>query len=158
MDMVPEDDPDFQGLLDEPAPYLDLSSDLPGVALEDENVDLQVVTDEPEPDFAELAAAALDNAGINAGECIQAAQHKANERMQAAAQCTNLDPGPTLIEANNNKIVYKITFDMPDDGLLADNAVVADDTIPVNDAVHALAHETVDILMDTDNAPRQYPT
>jgi len=122
-DTVPEDDADFQGLLEEPAPYPDLSSDLPGVALEDENVDLQVVTDEPEPDFAELAAAALDNAGLNAGECIQAAQRKANERMQAAAQCANLDPGPTLIEANNNKIVYEITFDMPDDGLLADNVV-----------------------------------
>ena len=56
------------------------------MALEDENVDLQVVTDEPEPDFAELAAAALDNAGINADERIQAAHRKANERMQAAAQ------------------------------------------------------------------------
>ncbi len=60
----------------------------------------------------------------------------------------------TLIEANNNKIVYEITFDMPDDGLLADNVVLADDTIPVNDTVHALAHKTVDILMDTDNASR----
>jgi hypothetical protein len=67
-DTVPEDDPDFQGLLEESAPYPDLSSDLPGVALEDEDVDLQVVTDEPEPDFAELAAAALDNVGINAND------------------------------------------------------------------------------------------
>ena len=158
MDTVPEDDPDFQGLLEEPAPYPDLSTDLPGVALEDENMDLQVVTDEPEPDFAELAAAALDNAGINADERIQAAQREANERMQAAAQRANLDPGPTLIEANNNEIVYEITFDMPDDGLLADNVVVADDTIPANDAVHALAYETVDILTDTDNAPWRYPT
>ena len=86
MDTVPEDDPDFQGLLEEPAPYPDLSSDLLGVALEDETVDLHVVTNKPEPDFAELAAAALDNAGINANERIQAAQRKANERMQAAAQ------------------------------------------------------------------------
>jgi hypothetical protein len=43
------------------------------VALEDEDVDLQVVTDDPKPDFAELAAAALDNVGINANERIQAA-------------------------------------------------------------------------------------
>ena len=57
--------PDFQGLLKDPAPYPDLSSELPGVTLEDDDVDLQVVTDEPEPDFVELAAAALDNAGIN---------------------------------------------------------------------------------------------
>jgi hypothetical protein len=139
-DTVPEDDPDFQGLLEEPAPYSDLSSDLPGVALEDENVDLQVVTDKPEPDFADLAAAALDNAGINADERIQAAQCEANERMQAAAQRANLDPGPTLIEANNNEIVYKITFDMPNDGLLADNVVLADDTKPANNTMHALAH------------------
>ena len=74
-DAVPEDDPDFQGLLEEePAPYPDLSSELPGVILEDEDKNAQVVTDEPEPDFAELAAAALDNVGINAGEHIQAAQ------------------------------------------------------------------------------------
>ncbi len=155
-DTVPEDDPDFQGLLEEPTPYPDLSSDLQGVALEEENVDLQVVTDEPEPDFAELAAAALDNAGINADECIQAAQRDANERMQAAAQCA-LDPGPTLIEANNNKIVYEITFDMPDDGHLVDNVVLADDTIPANSTMHAFAHETVDILTNTDNTSRQYP-
>jgi hypothetical protein len=35
------------------------------VPLEDEEYDFQVVTDEPEPDFEELAAAALDNAGID---------------------------------------------------------------------------------------------
>ena len=119
------------------------------MSLEDENVDLQVVTDKPEPDCAHLAAAALDNAGINANERIQAAQRKANERMQAAAQRANLDPGPTHIEANDNEIVYEITFDMPDDGLLADNDVLADDTIPANDTVHALARKTVDILTDT---------
>ena len=67
-DTVPEDDPDFQGLLEEPAPYPDLSSDLLGVALEDETVDLHVVTNKPEPDFAELAAAALDNAGTTQGQ------------------------------------------------------------------------------------------
>ena len=69
-DTVPEDDPDFQGLLEEPeaAPYPDLGSELPGVTLEDEDMAQAVVSDEPEPDFAELAAAALDNAGINANE------------------------------------------------------------------------------------------
>ena len=128
------------------------------MALEDENVDLQAVTDEPEPDFAELAAAALNSVGINAKEPVQAAQRKANERMQAAAQHANLDPGPTLIKGNNDKIVYEITFDMPDDGLLADSVVLADDTIPATDTVHALAHETVDILTDTNNTSRRYPT
>jgi hypothetical protein len=155
-DTVPEDDPDFQGLLEEPVPYPDLSSELPGVTLEDESVDLQVVTDEPEPDFAELAAAALNNPGIDAGERIQAAQRAANERMQAAAHHAHLNPGPALIEGNDDEIVYEITFNMPNDGLLADSIVLADDTIPTNDTVHALAHDTVDFLMDTDTTPRQY--
>ena len=73
-DEVPEDDPDFQGLLEEPAPYSNLSAELPGVLLKDEEADLHVATDKPEPDFAELAAAALDNAGINANNRLQAAQ------------------------------------------------------------------------------------
>ena len=73
-DEVPEDDPDFQGLLEEPAPYPNLSAELPGVLLKDEEADLHVATDKPEPDFAELAAAALDNAGINANNRLQAAQ------------------------------------------------------------------------------------
>jgi hypothetical protein len=145
-DEVPEDDPDFQGLLDDPAPYPDLSAELPGVPLEDEDVDLQVVSDDPEPDFAELAAAALDNAGINA-----------NDRIQAAQQA-NLNPGPTLIVADDNEIVYEITFDMPDDGLIADNVVPADDAPLEDNAVHNLAHETVDILTETDDALRRYPT
>ena len=127
-------------------PYPDLSSELPGVTLKNDNVDLQVVTDEPEQDFAELAAAALDNAGINDNERIQ------------AAQCANVEPSLTLVERDDNKIVYEITFDMPDDGLIADNVVPADDTPPENDNVHDLAHETVDILTDTDNTSRQYPT
>ena len=114
--------------------------------LEDEDVNLQVVSDDPEPDFAELAAAALDNAGINA-----------NDRIQAAQQA-NLNPGPTLIEADDNEIVYEITFDMPDDGLIADNVVPADDAPLEDNAVHNLAHETVDILTETDDSLRRYPT
>ena len=68
-DSVPEDDPDFQGLLEvDEAPFPDISAELPGVPLEDEEYDFQVVTDEPEPDFEELAAAALDNAGIDTSD------------------------------------------------------------------------------------------
>jgi hypothetical protein len=73
-DKVPKDDPEFQGLLDEPAPYPDILAELPGVLLEDKDADIQVVMDDPEPDFAELAAAALDNASINVNNCLQAAQ------------------------------------------------------------------------------------
>ena len=149
-DTVPEDDPDFQGLLEEPeaAPYPDLGSELPGVTLEDEDMAQAVVSDEPEPDFAELAAAALDNAGINA-----------NERLQAAAQRASVvAAGPAPIEADNNEIVYEITFDMPDDGLIPDGMVPDDAAVPMNDNIHELAHETVDILTDANETTRRYPT
>ena len=87
-------------------PYPDLSAELRGVLFEDEEADLQVVTDKPEPDFAELAAAALANASINANDCLQAAQ-----------RATLPHPGPAPIEANDEEIVYD-TFNMPTLGLL----------------------------------------
>ncbi len=46
MDTVPEDDPEFQGLLEEEAPFPDIGIELPGVILEEEEEgDYQVVTD-----------------------------------------------------------------------------------------------------------------
>ena len=68
-DEVPEDDPEFQGLLDEAedtAVYPDVSAELPGVALEEQERNFQTITEEPKPDFRDLAEAALHNAGINA--------------------------------------------------------------------------------------------
>ncbi len=151
-DKVPEDDPDFQGLLDEPVPYLDLSAELPGVLLEDKDINLQVVTDDPEPDFAELAAAALDNAGINAQDRLQAAQQR--------PEPTN---GPALIEADNDKIVYEITFNLPNAGLGGTNVVPADHSAPPGGSaadpnVHDLATEMVNFLTETDNITWPYPT
>ena len=65
-DIIPEDDLEFQGLLEEEAPFPDVSAELPGVILEEEEEgDYQVVTNEPHPAFKTLAAAALDNAGID---------------------------------------------------------------------------------------------
>ena len=74
-DSVPEDDPEFQGLLenDDKAPYPDISAELPGVALEIEERDFTPVTDEQEDDFRDLAGAALHNAGIDADQRICAA-------------------------------------------------------------------------------------
>jgi hypothetical protein len=74
MDEVPEDDPEFQGLLEEPAQYPDIPAKLPGVELESKVEDDQVVTDEPEPDFAAFAAAALANAGIDPQDRLHSAQ------------------------------------------------------------------------------------
>jgi hypothetical protein len=70
---VPEDDPKFQGLLDkndEMAVFPDISAELPGVELEENKRDFQMVTEEPEPDFPKLAEAALHNAGIDVADAI----------------------------------------------------------------------------------------
>jgi hypothetical protein len=53
-DEVPEDNDDFQGLLEdevEAAPYPDISAELPGVELDEEEREFQTILDEPEPDF-----------------------------------------------------------------------------------------------------------
>jgi hypothetical protein len=73
-DEVPEDDTDFQGLLEneEEAVYPDVSDELPGVELEAEERDFTPVSDEPEADFRELVAAALHNAGIDTEERLRA--------------------------------------------------------------------------------------
>jgi hypothetical protein len=72
-DKVPEDDPEFQGLLDETedtAVYPDISAELPGVLLKEQQQDFQTLTDKPEPDFHDLAGDAQYNAGINADKAI----------------------------------------------------------------------------------------
>ncbi len=61
-DEVPADDSELQGLLkedDNTALYSDSSAEPPGVELESEESDFQLITDGPEPNFCELAAAAL---------------------------------------------------------------------------------------------------
>ena len=53
-DEVPKDDNNFQGLLEdqeEDVPYPDISAELPGVELEEEEKEFQTILDEPEPDF-----------------------------------------------------------------------------------------------------------
>ncbi len=78
--------------------------------LESEESDFQLITDDPEPHFRELAATAHDNAKINPTKRIQAAW----DRVAAIAAET---AGPRLVEAAENEIVYEITFDLPDAGL-----------------------------------------
>ncbi len=50
---MPENDPEYQGLLEEEevTPYPNISTELPGVELESEEANLAIVTEEPEPDF-----------------------------------------------------------------------------------------------------------
>ena len=105
---MPEDDPKFQGLLEETedtAVYPDISAELPGVLLEEQEQDFQPLTDIPEPDFRDLAGNALYNAGIDTDEALR------------RAQLGDTPPGPAMVEANEDELVYKLTFDLPDAGL-----------------------------------------
>ena len=145
-DAVPEDDPEFQGLLkdDKEAAYPDISAEPPGVELKSEEGDYAAVIDGPEPDFEQLATTALDNAGIDLQDCLCAAQ--------AAAAAAPLRAEPALVEANEDKIVYKITFDLPDVGLTGGN-IIQDNTRPppvAGASILGMANETVEILTNTD--------
>jgi hypothetical protein len=74
-DKIMEDDPDFQGLLEEEeevAVHPDIMAELPGVMLEDEMDDTAAVVEDNEPDFWDLDAIALNNAGIDPQERLQA--------------------------------------------------------------------------------------
>jgi hypothetical protein len=88
------------------------------VELECEEADFNAITEEEEPDFRALAAAARDNAGIIPDVRIRAANN--NISVNAKPQ------GPAIVEADQDKIVYEITFDLPDAGLApGQNAVPA---------------------------------
>ena len=132
--------------------------------LESEEADFSAVTDDPEPDFEQLAAAALDNAGINPQDRLHAAQaaHTAAEAARAAAAAAFQHRGPALVEANQDKIVYEITFDLPDAGLIGGNAVPANDPPPPTpgETIMDMANDTVEFLTDTTDAiptNRRYP-
>ena len=146
-DEVPEDDPDFQGVLDEnegTAVYPDVSAELPGVELEAEECEYQTIMDEPEPDFRDLAGTALYNAGIDTNAMIQNAQG------DAMLQAT----GPALI-ADEDEVMYKLTFDLSDAGL----GVVAgaDDTSDIESNRQDNV-STVVMAADDDTVGRRYPT
>jgi hypothetical protein len=114
-DEVPENDDDFQGLLEEEeaaAQYPDISAELPGVELNSEEGEFQTVLDEPEPYFRDMAAAALHNAGIDGDEIIRRGQ--ARELAAAHAE----QRGANLVEADEDELVYEIAFELPDEGLL----------------------------------------
>ncbi len=78
--------------------------------LEAEERDFTPVSDEPEADFRELAAAALHNAGINTEEQLWAAQEAARDAPADIHQ-------PAVVEPDEDEIVYEITFGLPNEGL-----------------------------------------
>ncbi len=127
-DKVPADNPTFQGLLkEEEAVYPDITAELPGVPLEEEVVDHRAVTDKDEPNFRVLAARVLDNANINPAAHLRAAR---------AAEAQPVAPVPALIDANEDKIIYKLMFDLPDAGLAPPIAP---------DGVAVVPHDTPDV-------------
>jgi hypothetical protein len=85
--------------------YPDISAELPGVLLEEQEQDFQPLTDDPEPNFRDLAGDALYNAGIDTDEAFR------------RAQLGDTPPGPAMVEANEDELVYELTFDLPDAGL-----------------------------------------
>ena len=148
-DSVPEDDPEFQGLLEneDEAPYPDISAELPGVALAIEEHDFTPVTDEPEDDFHDLAGAALHNAGIDA-----------DQRIHAALNANNEHRAPAIIEANEDEIVSEVTFDtlsLQDAGLSIADALGANLGDQNNDTIvpTIIADDT-----DAHNPQSRYPT
>ena len=78
-DSVPEDDPEFQGLLEneDEAPFPDISAELPGVELDKEEREFQTILDKPEPDFRDMATAALHNVWIDGDETIRVGRAQA---------------------------------------------------------------------------------
>ncbi len=79
--------------------------------------DYPAITEEPEADFQHLAAAALDNAGIDTVAWLHTARDLADT---AAIGIAPQNPRAALVEADEDKIMYKITFDLPDAGLEPD--------------------------------------
>jgi hypothetical protein len=99
-DKVTADDPAFQSLLkEEEAVYPDITAELPGVPLEEEVVDHWAVTDKDEPNFRVLTARALDNTNIDPSAHLRAAR---------AAEAQPVAPGPALIDADEDEIIYKL--------------------------------------------------
>jgi hypothetical protein len=149
MDTVPEDDPEFWGLLKEvEGPYPNMSAKLLGVKLESEEMDeTPAIMEDPTPSFKDLTAHALDNAGINCEDMLRAAHNWVEHEHLS-------NPGPAIIDANNDKIMYEVTFDLPDAGLQGDNAVPPDNAVeaaPNPLAVVATHPDPIEIK------PRRYP-
>jgi hypothetical protein len=115
------------------------------VELEREEAKFTTITEEDEPDFQALAAATLDNAGIDPDVRIRAANNYINNNAKQR--------GPAFIEANQDKIMYEITFDLPDAGLAP-----GQNTIPAGaDNFDSDTHSSIKSLHHASPEQRQYP-
>ncbi len=148
---VPEDNPKFQGLLenkDEEAVYPDILAELPGVKLEDKEDSRHAVIEEEEPDFQDLATRALENAGIDTEESIWAVNNLPPTAL--------LQGGPALVEADNDEIAYELTFDLPNAGL----GIVESNIPPAEPTLGDDQDNTVvaPVVAAEDKPEQRYPT
>jgi len=140
------------------AVYPDIGAELSGVELEEDEQDFQTVTVEPDPDFHELAGAALHNAGIDAAGAIRRARENDLSQAQGPPLMQAQGPPlmPPLVEANDDELVFEITFDIPEAGLLP----------PDGDPGESLGDESDDTLIEavpgaddeTAAVGRRYPS
>jgi hypothetical protein len=95
----------YESIQCQEAPLPDISAELPEVLLEKDEYDFQVMTDKLEPDFEELASAALANTGIDTADQLRAARVAADATVAVPIwQFDQLD-GQRLVEAEPDKIV-----------------------------------------------------
>jgi hypothetical protein len=87
------------------------------VELTSKEDDYPAITEEPEADFQHLVAAALDNAGIDTVARLRAARDLVDA---TAIGIASQNLREALVEADKDKIVYKITFNLPDADLEPD--------------------------------------
>jgi hypothetical protein len=107
------------------------------VELTSKENDYPAITEKPEADFQHLAAAALDNGGINTVARLCTARDLADA---AAIGIAPQNSRAALVEADKDEIVYEITFDLPDAGLKPD----IEPTIPPVHPGNAIAVNATD--------------
>jgi hypothetical protein len=111
--------------------------------MEEEECDFEVVTDNPEPDFKDLTVAALKNAGIGRVNRLRTARAAADAMAAALNQHLQQD-GPHLAKAYPEKIVYEITVELPDTGLLPSKVPNAPiEPVAADDETVLLLHDDI---------------
>jgi hypothetical protein len=115
------------------------------VELEHEEAKFTTITEEDKPDFWALAAATLDNAGIDPDVRIRAANNYIDNNAE--------QQGSAFIEADQDKIMYEITFDLSDAGLAP-----GQNTIPAGaDEFGSDARLSIESSHHASPEQRQYP-
>jgi hypothetical protein len=123
---IMEDDPEFQGLLEEEAPFPEMSAKLPGLSLQEDEEDFQVVT-KSQLQTLKLLQQQHWRMQELIQEIVCAPREMPLRRLAWAcsSECATAD------WAKPDKIMYDITFELPDAGLLPspiNNLIAEDDT------------------------------